>query len=132
MPSRQDLLRLHGRARSLEEQVAGPIIAPDEMAQPMDKLVARLSENPDYVRAFAKAFPDEPRVTEDNLRKAIATYERTFVSPVTRFDSQMVARGGDPVCSCFHSSPTTGPMSHAAIDSMNSGCLMSARWCPWQ
>ena len=75
-----------GRARSLEEQVAGPIIAPDEMAQPMDQLIARLAARRDYARAFAKAFPDDPRVTEENLKKAIATYERTLVSPPTRFD----------------------------------------------
>ena len=75
-----------GRARSLEEQAAGPIIAPDEMAQPMDRLVARLAADRAYQRDFAKAFPKDPRVSEDNLKKAIATYERTFVSPVTRFD----------------------------------------------
>ncbi len=75
-----------GRARSLEEQVAGPIIAPDEMAQPMDRLIARLGADRSYQRDFAKAFPDEPAVSEDNLKKAIATYERTFVSPQTRFD----------------------------------------------
>ena len=28
-----------GRARSLEEQVAGPIKSPDEMAQPMDPVI---------------------------------------------------------------------------------------------
>jgi cytochrome c peroxidase len=75
-----------GRARSLEEQVAGPIIAPDEMAQPMDALIVRLAADRDYKRDFAKAFPRDPRVSEDNLKKAIATYERTFVSPRTRFD----------------------------------------------
>ena len=75
-----------GRARSLEEQVAGPIIAPDEMAPPMDRLIARLAADRDTARAFAKAFPKDPRVSEDNLKKAIATYERTFVSPQTRFD----------------------------------------------
>jgi cytochrome c peroxidase len=75
-----------GRARSLEEQVAGPIVAPDEMAQPMDTLIARLATNKDYARSFAKAFPHDPRVSEDNLKKAIATYERTLVSPPTRFD----------------------------------------------
>lgn len=75
-----------GRARSLEEQAAGPIIAPDEMGQPMDKLIARLVARRDYVRAFARAFPDDPRVSEENLKKALATYERTLVSPRTRFD----------------------------------------------
>jgi cytochrome c peroxidase len=75
-----------GRARSLEEQVAGPIVAPDEMAQPMAPLIARLGADKQYARAFVKAFPADPHVTEDNLRKAIATYERTLVSPPTRFD----------------------------------------------
>src|ERR1700758_5391025 len=35
-----------GRARSLEEQVAGPIESPDEMAQPLASVVARLSDDP--------------------------------------------------------------------------------------
>jgi len=81
-----------GRARSLEEQAAGPIIAPDEMAQPMDKLIARLAARRDYARAFARAFPENPRVSEENLKQAIATYERTLVSPPTRFDRFV---GGD-------------------------------------
>ena len=46
-----------GRARSLEEQVAGPIESPDEMAQPMAAVVARLAADPAMVRAFAAAFP---------------------------------------------------------------------------
>jgi cytochrome c peroxidase len=75
-----------GRARSLEEQVAGPIESPDEMAQPMTAVVARLAADPATVRAFAQAFPDMPEVNAKNLAKAIATYERTFVSPETRFD----------------------------------------------
>ena len=75
-----------GRARSLEEQVAGPITSPDEMAQPLPPLIARLAADRDYAGAFAKAFPADPRVSEENLKKAIATYERTLVSPQTRFD----------------------------------------------
>jgi cytochrome c peroxidase len=75
-----------GRARSLEEQVAGPIESPDEMAQPIAAVVARLAADPAIVRAFTQAFPVAPRVDGSNLAKAIATYERTFVSPDTRFD----------------------------------------------
>ncbi len=75
-----------GRARSLEEQVAGPIESPDEMALPMAAVVARLAADPAMARAFADAFPEAPRVDAANLAKAIATYERTFVSPDTRFD----------------------------------------------
>jgi cytochrome c peroxidase len=82
-----------GRARSLEEQVAGPIVAPDEMAQPIAPLVARLAADPGYARDFANAFPNDPRVTEENLKSAIATFERTLVSPVTRFDRWIAGDG---------------------------------------
>jgi cytochrome c peroxidase len=75
-----------GRARSLEEQVAGPIESPDEMAQALGSVVTRLAADPSMVRAFAEAFPEKPSVDAGNLAKAITTYERTFVSPVTRFD----------------------------------------------
>jgi cytochrome c peroxidase len=75
-----------GRARSLEEQVAGPIESPDEMALPIASAVARLAADPAMVRGFTAAFPEAPRVDAANLAKAIATYERTFVSPATRFD----------------------------------------------
>lgn len=75
-----------GRARSLEEQVAGPVESPDEMAQPMAALVVRLAADAAMVRAFAQAFPDAPQINGSNLAKAIATYEQTFVSPETRFD----------------------------------------------
>jgi cytochrome c peroxidase len=75
-----------GRARNLEQQVFGPIESPDEMAQPKAPLIARLNADPDYVRAFAKAFPSDRKVSDENLAKAIATYERTLVSPLTRFD----------------------------------------------
>jgi cytochrome c peroxidase len=75
-----------GRARSLEEQVAGPIESPDEMALPLATAVARLAADPGMARAFAEAFPDAPQVDAANLARAIATYERTLVSPMTRFD----------------------------------------------
>jgi cytochrome c peroxidase len=75
-----------GRARNLEEQVAGPIESPDEMAQPLASVVARLTADAAMVRAFTQAFPESPQVNGANLAKAIATYERTFVSPETRFD----------------------------------------------
>lgn len=75
-----------GRARSLEEQVLSPIENADEMGQPISALVKRLAADPSYRNAFRAAFPDDPRVTPENLQKAIATFERTLVSPPTRFD----------------------------------------------
>lgn len=82
-----------GRARSLEEQVSFPIQNPEEMAQPLDPLIGKLSAIPDYVTAFSAAFPDNPKIDGPNLAKALATYERTFVSPPTRFDRWIAGDG---------------------------------------
>jgi cytochrome c peroxidase len=75
-----------GRARSLEEQSAFPIQNPDEMAQSLPELTKRLAADAGYRRAFAKAFPHKPEVSAKNIAAALATYERTLVSPITRFD----------------------------------------------
>jgi len=82
-----------GRARSLEEQVVNPIQAADEMAQPLDALIERLASDRKTAGAFAEAFPGQPSVTVKNLAKAIATFVRTLVSPVTRFDRWVEGRG---------------------------------------
>ena len=38
------------------------------------------------MRAFAEAFPQDPQISPGNIAKALAAYERTLVSPPTRFD----------------------------------------------
>jgi cytochrome c peroxidase len=83
-----------GRARSLEEQIAGPIESPDEMAQPVVSVVSRLGTDPEMQRAFAEAFPRDSKVSAANLAKAIATFERTIVSPETRFDRWVAGEAG--------------------------------------
>jgi len=82
-----------GRARSLEEQIVNPIQANDEMAQPLGALIEKLAADEKTKRAFAGAFPEDPNVTEKNLAKAIATFLRTLVSPVTRFDRWIEGAG---------------------------------------
>lgn len=84
-----------GRARSLEQQAAMPIEAPNEMNQPLAGLVAELRAIPGYRDAFAEAFPQAERpVSADNLRKAIATFERTLVQPMTPFDRWVAGDAG--------------------------------------
>ncbi len=77
-----------GRAASLEEQAKGPITNPIEMGMPTHALaVERLKEIPGYVEEFKKVFPKEKdSLTIDNVAKAIATYERTLITPNSPFD----------------------------------------------
>jgi cytochrome c peroxidase len=76
-----------GRSRSLEDQASRPVLAQGEMNQPMPSLLAELRAVQGYRKGFAEAFPDDPAITEDNMVKAIATYERTIVQPTTPFDA---------------------------------------------
>lgn len=75
-----------GRAASLEEQALGPIQNPREMNQTLDGLVRAVAADPAYPPLFAAAFPEAPRITADTIAKALATFERTLLSPQSRFD----------------------------------------------
>jgi cytochrome c peroxidase len=75
-----------GRAATLEDQAKGPLVNPVEMAMPDHKTVMdRVSKIPGYKKLFDKAFGKGDNLTIDNLAKAIATYERTLITP-SRFD----------------------------------------------
>lgn len=78
-----------GRAATLEEQAAGPIEAPGEMNLPREELARRLGDIPEYRRRFREVFGEEPGLA--NVAKAIAAFERTLVTPDSRFDAY--ARG---------------------------------------
>jgi cytochrome c peroxidase len=75
-----------GRARTLEEQAIVPMAHPKEMAQPIERGAEKLAADASYREAFRAAFPKDPRITPENIVKAIASFERTLVSPRTRFD----------------------------------------------
>jgi cytochrome c peroxidase len=82
------LLFWDGRAPSLEAQVRFPVEHPDEMGSSLENAVDRFSRHDSYVRAFAEAFPAaEPQISPRTIAQALAAYERTLVSPPTRFDS---------------------------------------------
>ena len=46
--------------------------------------------------------------------------------------SSLGGRGRSPFRSLNQSDPTTGPMSQAAMLSLNNGSSKAARWWPWQ
>lgn len=84
-----------GRAPSLEEQVRGPIEAPDEMGGDWPRIVAQLETDATIAEQFRAAFPNEkPAVTQATVVKALAAYVRSLVSPPSRFDAWIAGAVG--------------------------------------
>lgn len=74
-----------GRAATLDEQCKGPLLAPAEMNMLDEKhLVDRLNSIPGYKNDFQSIFNGLPAL--DNVARAIAAFERTLVTPDSRFD----------------------------------------------
>lgn len=80
-----------GRAPDLEDQAKGPITNLVEMGMKDHKLaVERISQIPGYVKMFKGAFPkDKNPISIQNAVNAIASYERTLITPDSRFDLYM-------------------------------------------
>ena len=77
-----DLQFWDARAVGLEAQAQGPIQASVEMAMPADAAVNTIASIEGYLPFFEAAFPDETNpVTFENIAKAIATFERTLITP---------------------------------------------------
>jgi cytochrome c peroxidase len=76
-----------GRAATLEEQAAGPMMNPVEMAMPGEqRVLATLNSIPQYVKAFKAAYPgDKKPVSVTNAARAIAAFERKLLT-TSRFD----------------------------------------------
>jgi len=82
-----------GRAATLEEQAAFPIVNEVEMGQPsLDAAVARIAAIPEYQEAFRKAFGSAPDAR--NLARAIAAYERSQVAYDSPFDHFIAGERG--------------------------------------
>jgi cytochrome c peroxidase len=79
-----------GRMKDVEEQAGGPVMNPAEMNMPAEKdVIARLNKVEGYKKLFAAAFPnDKDPVTFENMKKAIAAYERTLLTP-SNFDKYL-------------------------------------------
>ncbi|MCR6631860.1 MAG: hypothetical protein NVV74_18450 [Magnetospirillum sp.] len=83
-----------GRARSLEEQAAGPPLNPNEMGMPSFAAIEeRIAADLSYQAAFAQAFGDGEPITMRRITQAIAAYERTLVVADSPYDRLVT---GDP------------------------------------
>jgi cytochrome c peroxidase len=80
-----------GRAASLEDQAAGPVHNPLEMATDWAAVIGKLQADDAFRRDFLSAYPDG--ITAANLADAIATFERTLLTENAPFDRYL---RGDP------------------------------------
>ena len=77
-----------GRAATLALQAAGPPLNPVEMGyESFDQIVAKLSKDKAFTREFKKVDPDG--WSEANITDAIAQFERTLLTPNSRFDKYL-------------------------------------------
>ncbi|TQV74193.1 cytochrome-c peroxidase [Exilibacterium tricleocarpae] len=114
-----------GRAATLKEQAGGPIANPVEMAS-SHKLVADVLKTiPQYRAEFQQVF-GSPGIDIDRITDAIAEFEKTLVTPNSRFDRWLL---GDTKaitarelagyelfkssgCTACHSGPAVGANSY--------------------
>ncbi|MCP2028180.1 cytochrome c peroxidase [Flavobacterium sp. HSC-32F16] len=74
-----------GRAKTLEDQAGFPIKDTKEMNFHIDLATKRLNKIKGYKPYFKKAFGKE-KLTQEEILKAIATFERTLITPKSKFD----------------------------------------------
>ena len=74
-----------GRTESLEAQAREPIIHPLELNLPLEEAVVKLQKTDIYPEKFQQAFGSD-RITEENLLKALAQFERTLISDNSKLD----------------------------------------------
>ena len=78
-----------GRAKTLAEQAAGPPLNPIEMASTsFDEIIAKLAKEKQYVEAFKSIYADG--ITEANITNAIEEFERTLITPNSKFDKWLL------------------------------------------
>ena len=74
-----------GRAKTLADQAAGPPLNPIEMASTsFDEIISKLQADKPFAKAFTAVYPDG--LTEANITDAIEEFERTLITPNSRFD----------------------------------------------
>jgi cytochrome c peroxidase len=84
-----------GLAPTLEDQIPFPLEKPNELGRVPARVAADLATIPDYVTRFQAAFPGEQQpVTAENLARAIATFERSFVSRDAPYDQYVAGDAG--------------------------------------
>ncbi len=74
-----------GGSTNLESQAFAPLASADEMHQELFELVSELRSIPDYAERFRFVFNDN-EIRTGNIVKALAQFQRTFISAGSRYD----------------------------------------------
>jgi cytochrome c peroxidase len=79
------------RASSLEDQLDSVINNASELHSSFDRVIDRINSSPEYIQLFNDAFPQTKKngVTRQDVKNAIAVYERTVIGLNSRFDQYM-------------------------------------------
>jgi cytochrome c peroxidase len=80
-----------GRAADLKAQAGGPIANPGEMAFSHTLAIGVLESIPAYVREFKQVFGTD-KIDIEQVTQAIAEFEKTLVTPNSRFDQWLLGR----------------------------------------
>jgi cytochrome c peroxidase len=81
-----------GRVSSLEDQIDGPLLNPNIMAASWPIVIARLSADEGYRKRFLEIYGGE--ITPDTVKNAIATFERSLITPHSPFDRFLLGDEG--------------------------------------
>lgn len=76
------------RATTLEQQMLGPLYAPDEMGTTPDQLLTTLNAIPAYQALFRQAYPqrDGDEIALDEVYLALAAFQTSLISLNSRYD----------------------------------------------
>jgi len=113
-----------GRAADLKAQAGGPIANPGEMAFTHTLAIGVLESIPAYVREFKTVFGKD-KIDIDQVTTAIAEFEKTLVTPNSRFDQWLLGKKDelhadelagyqlfkDSGCAACHNGPAVGGSS---------------------
>jgi cytochrome c peroxidase len=80
-----------GRAADLKAQAGGPIANPGEMAFTHTLALGVLESIPAYMREFKQVFGKD-KIDIDQVTLAIAEFEKTLVTPNSRFDQWLLGK----------------------------------------
>jgi len=79
-----------GRAPTLEAQAGGPPNNPVEMDSNWKQIITKLEADPAFSEEFKASYPEG--FTEKTITDAIATFERTLLTPNSRFDQYLAGK----------------------------------------